>query len=182
MADVTLAECNNRAWLVGGEDYLDDLLANTLASDISIEIVSCAVPSEVRDLWVQLCGPPGEGAMPWTIHPNIVARIRRSIPGFAVYFAQWSALLDDDAQAAIRGAAIWAEENPTLPVLLAEYIDPAGPSAIVQLSQLRMQLIEDRLSEFGIDRARISRTRRAIDPASGMAQESQRVDIVVRPA
>jgi hypothetical protein len=182
MADITLAECNNRAWLVGGESFIDDLLANTLAPEISIEIVACASPADVRDLWVQNCGQPSEGGMPWVIHPNIVARIRRASPDFAVFFAQWSAMLDEDAQASIRAAAVWAEQNPTLPVLLAEYLDPDGPQVMADLSRLRTQLIEERLAGFAVDRARIGRIRRGIDAASGMAQESQRVDIIIRPA
>ncbi len=181
MADITLAECNNGFWLVGGEAFIDDLLANTLSPQISIEIVSCAAPSDVRDLWAQLCGPPEEGGMPWMIHPNIAARIRRASPDFAIYFTQWSAAMDEDAQAAIRAAAVWAEQNPALPVVLAEYVDPAGPQAIADLSRLRMQLIEDRLAGMGIARSRISRIRRPIDGAAGMPEESQRVDIVVRP-
>ncbi len=44
MADITLAEYNGRVWLVGGEVYIDDLLANTLTPNVSIELVRCEVP------------------------------------------------------------------------------------------------------------------------------------------
>ena len=182
MADITLAELNGRVWLVGGEGYLQDLLANTLGSEVSIELVQCERQSEVRDLWVQNCGEPAAGTdgMPWQIHPNIVTRIRRRSPDYAVYFAQWSVLLDAEALTVINAAALWARENPEVPVTLAEYLDPAGPSAIADLSRLRAQLIEDKLAENGIARERIVRERRDVATVPGMAQESQRVDIVVR--
>lgn len=182
MADITLAEFNGRVWLVGGEGYLQDLLANTLAKEVSIELVQCERQSDVHELWVQNCGEPeaGTDGMPWQIHPNIVARIRRRSPDYAVYFAQWSALLDPEALTVINAAALWARENPAVPVMLAEYVDPAGPPAIADLSRLRAQLIEEKLVESGIVRDRITRAQRPVAEVPGMAQESQRVDIVVQ--
>ena len=56
MADITLAEFNGSVWLVGGESHIDDLLTNTLSSDVTIEMVPCARKSDVHDLWVQNCG------------------------------------------------------------------------------------------------------------------------------
>ncbi len=182
MADITLAEFNGRVWLVGGEIHIDDLLANTLTPDVSIELVRCESQSDVRDLWVQNCGEPTTGGMPWMIHPNIAERIRRSSPDYAVYFAQWSVLLDQDALAVIHAAANWWLQHPEAPVTLAEYLDPAGPQAMVDLSRLRSQLIEDKLAESGIERGHISRERRSVADVPGMAQESQRVDILVRPS
>lgn len=182
MADITLAEFNGRVFLVGGEAYLNDLLANTLAPEVSIELVQCERQSEVHDLWVRNCGQPepGIGGMPWTIHPNIVARIRRSSPDYAVYFTQWSAMLDTDALAVIDAAALWAGSNPEAPVLIAEYVDADGPAAIAALAGVRTQLIEDRLAERGIPATRLTRVRRATSDVPGMGQESQRIDIVVQ--
>jgi hypothetical protein len=182
MADITLAEFNGRVWLVGGEAHLHGLLANTLPSNVSIELLQCERLSHVTDLWVQHCGEQSTSGMPWQIHPNIVARIRRGSPDYAVYFAQWSAMLDPDALAVINAAATWAKENPAIPVVLAEYLDPDGPPAIADLQRLRMQLIADRLATAGIGRERITYTKRVIDVAGGMSQESQRVDIVVATA
>lgn len=182
MADITLAECNGGVWLVGGEDYIDDLLINSLPPEITIEIVQCASKEEVRALWVQNCGEPKTAAFPWVIHPNIAARIRRASPDYSVFFAQWSAFLDDDAQSVIREAAHWAAANATLPVQLVTFLDPVGPQAIADLARLRAQLIEDRLIEHGLDRTRVARAQRDVADMGGMAQESQRVDIVVRAA
>jgi outer membrane protein OmpA-like peptidoglycan-associated protein len=79
----------------------------------------------------------------------------------------------------INAAATWAKQNPTTPVLLAEYLDPEGPQSIADLSRLRTQLIADRLVAAGVERERLTYTKRVIDEDSGMSQESQRVDIVV---
>jgi outer membrane protein OmpA-like peptidoglycan-associated protein len=180
MADITLAEFNGNAWLVGGETYLDDLLANTLSQDVSIELVACERKSDVMDLWVQHCGKPDFIGDPWIIHPGIVARIRRRSPDYPVFFTQWSAMLDGDALTVIASALAWANDNPAAPVLLAEYLDPAGPKAVADLSRLRAQLVEDRLTEGGLDPARITRETRALSDAQATGQESQRVDIVIR--
>jgi len=180
MADVTLAEFNGRVFLVGGEQHLDDLLANTLPPNVSIELLQCERQSEIHTLWVQHCGEQREGEMPWVIHPNIAARIRRRSPDYAVFFAQWSALLDTEALAVIDAAAHWALQNPQAPVLVVEYADAAGPPAIAALAGVRAQLIEDRMAERGLERARVTRARRDVATVPGMAQESQRVDIVVR--
>ncbi len=182
MADITLAEFNGRVWLVGGEAHLHDLLNNSLPPNVSIELLQCERISGVTELWVQHCGERDTDGMPWQIHPNIVTRIRRRSPDYAVFFAQWSAMLDQDALTVINAAATWAQENPATPVVLAEYLDPAGPQAIVDLSRLRSQLIEDKLTAAGIGRERITRTRRDIHEAAGMSQESQRVDIIVAAA
>jgi len=179
MADITLAEFNGRVWLVGGEAYLQDLLGNTLAKNVSIELLQCERVSDVTDLWVQNSGAKEASGLPWQIHPNIVARIRRRSPDYAVYFTQWSAMLDQDALTVINAAASWAQENPTTPVVLAEYLDPAGPQAIADLSRLRAQLITEKLTAAGVGADRITRAQRDIDEASGMSQESQRIDIVV---
>ena len=184
MADIILAEFNGRVFLVGGDAHLDDLLANTLSPEVSIELVQCERQSDIHALWVQHCGEQqaGVGGMPWAIHPAIVARIRRSSPDYAVFFAQWSALLDADALTVIDAAAHWAQANPEAPVQVVEYVDEAGPAAIAALAGVRMHLVEDRLAERGVDRARIARTRRSVSEVPGMTQESQRVDIVVRAA
>ncbi len=179
MADITLAEFKGRVWLVGGEAHLHDLLNNSLPNNVSIEMLNCERLSNVTDLWVQHCGERQTSGMPWQLHPAIVTRIRRRSPDYSVYFAQWSVLLDHDALTVIKAAANWAQENPAMPVTLAEYVDPAGPKAIADLSRLRAQLIEDQLTEGGVAPDRILRVRRDIDEAAGMTRESQRVDIVI---
>ncbi len=179
MADITLAEFNGRVWLVGGEAHLQALLANTLPKNVSIELLACERLSDVTGLWQQHCGPQEAGTMPWQIHPAIVDRIRRHSPDHAVFFAQWSAALDAEALAVINAAAAWARDNPATPVTLVEYVDAMSPQAIADLARLRASLVADRLAEAGIERARLAREVRPIDPDAGMGQESQRLDIIV---
>ena len=182
MADILLAEFEGRVWLVSGEELLDDLLANTLSPDVSVELVPCQSVAAVRDQWAQHGGDPSAG-MPWLVHPNIVARVigatRGASPDHAVTFGPWSVLLDQAALAVIAAAAAQANQRPEATVTLAEYLDPAGPQAIADLSRLRAQLIEDQLAANGVPRERISRVRRTVGEVPGMAQESQRVDILL---
>ena len=180
MADITLAEFNGNVWLVGGEDHIDDLLTNTLPQDVTIEMVPCARKSDVHALWVQNCGESNFIGDPWIIHPAIVQRIRRTTPDYAVFFGQWSVLLDADALTVIRNAASWAAKNEAAPVLLTEYLEPTAPSALEGLSGLRAQLIADELARLGVARERITRVRRDVAELPGLGQESQRLDIVVR--
>jgi outer membrane protein OmpA-like peptidoglycan-associated protein len=180
MADITLAEFHGRCWLVGGEPFIDDLLANTLAKQVSIEVLPCETKSDVRALWTQLCGEQQEGAEPWMIHPAIVARIRRSAAGHSVFFAEWSAKLDQDALVVIASAAAWAVENPDAPVVLVEFLDPDGPKAVADLSRLRAQMVEDQMVLGSVARERIGRATRGIGDVAGMAQESQRIEIAMQ--
>ena len=184
MADITLAEFNGNAWLVGGEQHIDDLLANTLPDDVTIEVVPCDSKSDVNALWVQNCGmlPEGIGGDPWIIHPAIVNRIRRTSPDHAVFFGQWSAMLDEDALAVIHAAARTAREHQDAPLFVAEYLDPEGPQAKARanLQRLRADLVEEELVTAGVDRTRFQRIVRAVADVPGMAQESQRVEIIVQ--
>ena len=180
MADITLAEFHGRVWLVGGEPYIDDLLANTLAADVSIEIIPCEQKSQVNALWEQHCGPQQGNTDPWIIHPAIVARIRRSSADYSVFFAEWSAKLDNDANTVIASVAAWARDNPEASLRLVEFLDPAGPQEIAELSQLRAKLIEGKLTAAGVAADRITREQRGVGDVAGMAQESQRIDIAVK--
>ena len=184
VADILLAEFEGRVWLVSGEEHLDDLLANTLSPDVSVELVPCESVAAVRDQWAQHGGDPSAG-MPWLVHPNVVARVmgttRDGSSDHAVMFGPWSVLLDQAALAVIAAAAVQANQRPEATVTLAEYLDPAGPQAIADLSRLRAQLIEDQLAANGVPRERISRVRRGVGEVPGMAQESQRVDILLGP-
>ena len=180
MADITLAEFHGRVWLVGGEPLIDDLLANTLAKDVSIEIIPCEQKSDVHSLWVQHCGPREATSDPWMIHPAIVARIRRNASDNSVFFAEWSAKLDSDATTVIASVAAWACDNPQAGLELVEFLDADGPKSIVELSRLRAQLVEEKLAAAGIGPERISHAVRAVGDVAGMAKESQRIDIVVK--
>ncbi len=178
MADITLAECNGRIWLVGGVEHMNRLLANTLPPDISTEFVQCETVNDVQRLWDQNNTESGAGSA-WHLHPGIAARLKRATPDFAVYFAQWSALLDQDAVIVVHAAVARARDLGAAPVRLAQYLAPDGPRAMAALAELRCQLIEDLMTEGGIDPARFIREMRDVTSVPGMGAESQRVDVVV---
>jgi hypothetical protein len=180
MADITLAEYNGRVWLVGGEPFIDDLLANTLAPEISIELVPCEHKSEVKRLWVQHCGPQEGFGDPWLIHPAIVDRIRRTTTEYSVFFAEWSAAIDADGHTVIASVGAWWHNNQTMMIDLVEFLDPAGPKSIVDLSRLRAQLVEEALVKAGVPAGQIGRATRLPGAVAGLAQESQRIEIVLR--
>jgi hypothetical protein len=180
MADIVLAECRGQAWLVSGEQYIDHLLANTLPPHVTIELVPCESKSEVDALWVQHCGPPEEFSQPWLIHPRVTQRVRRGTSGHSVFFAQWSAMMDDDAKAVVRAAAGWALENPDRDVTIVRYVGPNSPQAMLDLANLRASLVEAQLVSMDIEAGRIGRETRDVASVPGMAEESQRVDIVLK--
>lgn len=179
MADIVLAECRGQAWLVSGEQYIDNLLANTLPPEVSIELVACESKSEVDALWVQHCGPPQPFTAPWLIHPGVANRVRRKEPGHSVFFGQWSAMLDDDARSVIRSASIWALQNPDRPVTLMRYVSEGGQPGLAELANLRAGLIEAELVALHVTADRIGRETRDVTTVPGMGQESQRVDILL---
>lgn len=180
MADIVLAECRGQAWLVSGEQYIDHLLANTLPPDVSIELVACESKSEVDALWVQHCGPPSQCTAPWLIHPGVANRVRRGQAHHSVFFAQWSAMIDDDARAVIRSAAGWARENPDRALALIRFVGPQSPQAMTDLANLRVSLIEAELVALDVASDRIVRETRDVSTVPGMPEESQRVDVVLR--
>ena len=180
MADIVLAECRGQAWLVSGELYIDDLLGNTLPPHVSIELVACESKSEVDALWVQHCGPRQQFSAPWLIHPGVVNRVRRGSADHAVFFPQWSAMLDDDAKTVIRSAAAWSGQNAGRAVALVRYVGPGSAAAMADLANLRASLIEAQLVALHVPAGRIVRETRDVTTVPGMAEESQRVDIVVK--
>ena len=182
MADVTLAEFNGSVWLVGGEQFIDDLLANMLPAEISIELLPCEHKSEVHDLWVKLSGEQDITAQPWIIHPGIVARIRRNALENSLHFAEWSAALDGNARDTIAVVAEWAQQNPAGSLEIVEFLDPDGPQSIADLSRLRAQLVTEALVAAGVPAARIGRGTRPVSDVADMAQESRRIDIATKPA
>jgi hypothetical protein len=179
MADIVLAEHQGRAWLVSGERYIDDLLANTLPADVSIEFVACVSHADVNGLWVQNCGESTEGSAPWMIHPAIVNRIRKASPGHSVYFGQWSAMLDDDARSVVEASALWAEKCADAEVVLTSYMDPDGPQTITDLANLRRGVIGAELIRLGVAASRISRGTRDMTGISVVGPDSGRIDIVI---
>jgi hypothetical protein len=179
MAEITLAEFGGNVWLVGGEAHIDDFLANTLARDVTIELIPCETKSQVFALWEQHCGPPTSGSNPWLIHPAIVNRVRRSSAGYNVYFAQWSAQLDDQAMTVIRAAA-GAVQGSSAKLVLTEYVDAAAPAFAADLARVRLGMIEEMLLSERVAPRQLMREQRDMAEAAAVGQDAQRVDLVIR--
>ena len=177
MADIVLAEHQGQSWLVSGEGHIDDLLANTLAPNLTIEFVACESKSAVTQLWKQYCGEPTLVVAPWIIHPAIAARVRRKSTGNRVLFTPWSALLDDDAKSVIATAAARAAESCGAGVVLTRYLEADDPQAITDLANLRSSLIEAQLVTLGVPPERIVR---ATGPRT--AADNEQIDIGIATA
>jgi len=184
MADITLAEFDGQVWLIAGEDYLDGLLSNRLPEGKTIEIIPCAMRSDVHEMWLQN-SPEAEAdeangisGMPWQIHPNIVARIKRAALGFVVQFSAWSALLDKDAERVIASAVAELREKPDVEVVVVCYDEPGTSAAVAAISDVRMQMVADRLITEQVAESRIRRERRDKSKATEGSTEN-RVDIMV---
>ena len=182
MADIVLAEYNGQAWMVGGVEHIDDMLANTLPDNVSIEIVRCETHSQIDELWERYCGEPVAGPMPWAIHPGIVKRLRRQSTGHAVFFEQWSAKLDGDAMDVIRAAANWALQFEEAEVHLVSYASGQAGRAARDLSNLRCGVIEEELEKLGVAESRFVRIVQDLAALPDGSEEAQRIDIEIKQA
>ena len=183
-ADVVLGEYSGAAWLVRGEQHIDDLLGNTLSDHVSIEIIACESKSEVEDIWRFHGGGADEFDQMWMIHPAIVERTRGFITGvtggppgvLAVSFGGWSAALDDAGLEVIRHVAEAAREKPEAVLVLARYVVPGGAPLLADLANLRSGRVEAALQALGIDAERMLRQTRP--PAA--ADDADRIVLTVR--
>jgi hypothetical protein len=160
MVDIILAEHGGQAWLVSGERFIDDLLANTLPSHVTIEFVTCESESDFAALRSRVFLEDVEGSQPWLIHPAIARRVRSSLAGpepsgHRVAFGAWSAARDKEADAAITAAA-HAAMTDHRSVVLTSYVFPGGPKPMADLAALRSSLIEAELIRIGVDPTRIA--------------------------
>jgi len=162
MTEIVLAEHDGTAWLVGGVEFIDDFLANTLSPDVSIRVVACQSHSELATLWEENDGAKG-ALQPWAIHPGILARAKGLTPGRAIAFGAWSAMLDDKAMDVLRDAVAEAAKNPAAPVVLKAADLTGEPKPMADLANLRYALVEAELTQRGVDAARIVRATRPPD-------------------
>ena len=178
MADIVLAQISDRTWLVKGEALLDDLLMNTLSSDITIELVTCHSESEVNALWHASVDNPAASGPPWLIHPGIAERVSRMVTGdgvFGVLFGAWSAARDAKADAVIGAAARHAMEQATARVVLTSYVASDGPAFAGEMANLRAGMVEAELLAQGVASSRIERAREET------AEAADRIDIHILP-
>ncbi|MBV9250209.1 MAG: OmpA family protein [Acetobacteraceae bacterium] len=99
---------------------------------------------------------------------------------YVVFFQDWSAALDDAAQAVISKAADAAKAQSALIVRVVGFASPAGSRATnVLLSDLRAQHVVDTLQEDGVARSRIRQRGHGPVRIALNAQEGRRVEITI---
>ena len=175
MSEIILAECSGQAWLVRGEQHIDHLLANTLAENISIKIVTCESKSAVDALFRAEGGD--DPAMMWLIHPAIVNRERGQGGDLDVRFAPWSAQLDVAALGVLQAAAARAARYEEAPVQLVRQLPADGMAMLADLANLRTSLIEARLTTLGVGPGRMVR----VTETSGDEARANVVKVLIQP-
>lgn len=164
LADIILGEVSGQAWLVRGEQHIDDLLGNMVRPDVSIEVVACESKSAVDALWRRW--NDGETTEMWFIHPAILSRVRGVPSQSAIVFAAWSAAIDAEALKVIALTVQAAAERADAVIALVRHVTPDGGRTADDLGSLRCTLIEGRLMEAGIPASRLVRdTKSAATPA-----------------
>jgi outer membrane protein OmpA-like peptidoglycan-associated protein len=99
---------------------------------------------------------------------------------FVVFFPEWSAKLDDSAQAVITQAADWVKSHPGNLARVSGFADPTGSKqANTLLSDLRAQMVVDQLQADGVESARIRQRGHGSVQFALTSQESRRVEVSI---
>ena len=97
-----------------------------------------------------------------------------------VYFASWSADIDESAGKSIDEAAKWAKEHPRDAINVAGYASTVGGKrANALLSDLRAQVVVDQLVSKGVPVSRIKLLPKGATTYIDSPLESRRVEIYV---
>jgi len=101
-----------------------------------------------------------------------------SAPKYVVFFQEWSANLDAAAQAVISHAADYAKSHAGLSVHVNAFADPTGSrKANILLTELRAQMVMDRMHADGISEHRLIGYGHGSVHFALSSQESRRVEI-----
>jgi outer membrane protein OmpA-like peptidoglycan-associated protein len=101
---------------------------------------------------------------------------------FVVFFQEWSAALDPNAQSVISEAADLAKATPGARIRVHGFADPTGSRAAnILLSELRAQRVADQMQDDGIPRLRIRQDGHGAVKFAYTSQESRRVEVEVIP-
>jgi outer membrane protein OmpA-like peptidoglycan-associated protein len=104
----------------------------------------------------------------------------QSVRRFIVYFPEWSAALDDAAQAVISQATDLAKTRAHPVVSVTGFADPTGSKeANILLSELRARRVADLLQQGGVTVRSIHPIGRGSVKFTMVSQESRRVEIAV---
>jgi hypothetical protein len=174
-ADILLAECNGQGWLVRGDLYIDDLLANTLLPHVTVEVVTCESKSAIDALRLSLAGPEDTEEVMWLIHPAIMNRARGQAGELRIRFPEWSAALGADAMMSLQGAADLARHQPEKAVVMVCYAASGAPAMVETMTGLRCGLIQAQLVALGVAADRISRETRE----AAKAEQNDRIDLMI---
>jgi outer membrane protein OmpA-like peptidoglycan-associated protein len=99
---------------------------------------------------------------------------------FVVFFQEWSAAIDDNAQAVIGNAAAWVKSHPGNIAHVNGFADPTGSrEANILLSELRAQVVVDQLKTDGVDQSRVRQRGHGSVQFALTSQESRRVEISI---
>ena len=97
---------------------------------------------------------------------------------FVVFFQEWSASIDDSAQAVIGKAAEWVKSHPGNVAHVHGFASTVGSRrANVLLSDLRAQVVADQLVTDGVNAKSIRERGRGPVEFALTPQESRRVEI-----
>jgi hypothetical protein len=176
--DILLAEHNGQGWLVRGDQYIDDLLANTLLPHVTVEVVTCESKSAIDALRLSLAGPEDTEEVMWLIHPAIVNRARGQAGELRIHFPEWSAALGADAMLSLQGAAALALRHPDKALVMVCYAASDPPAMVAAMTDLRCGLIQAQLVALGIAAGRINRETRA----AAKPEQTDRIDLVTSPS
>ena len=99
---------------------------------------------------------------------------------FVVFFQEWSAAIDDQAQDVVTHAADWVKSHPGNVARVSGFASPTGSrQANVLMADLRAQRVVDQLQADGVDGKRIKQRGRGPVPFAISEQESRRVEITI---
>ena len=99
---------------------------------------------------------------------------------FVLYFQEWSAAMDDNAQAVITHAADWMKSHPGNVVHVNGFADTTGSKAAnILMSDLRAQVVVDQLMTDGVDQRLIKQRGHGSVQFALTSQESRRVEISI---
>lgn len=99
---------------------------------------------------------------------------------FVVFFGDWSAALDSNAQTVIGNAAAWAKAHPGNVAHVNGFADPTGSKeANILLSELRAQVVVDQLQADGVAPGQVQQTGHGSVQFALTSQESRRVEISI---
>ncbi len=99
---------------------------------------------------------------------------------FLVFFQEWSAAIDDSANATLDAVAQRARAVPAAKVVVTAYADPTGSAeANAEMTRLRARRVSDVLEGLGVAPARIERRPMGAVGFTGTSQESRRVEITI---